>query len=99
MNETDLFVFQVARLSDDKKEALRKRRCLNPRSEKVRDERFQDGGFFDSLDLLQVKYEMLRRAGEEGKPVTQAAAEFGFSRPVPPSTRSASASRRKASRA
>lgn len=67
---------------DDKKEALRKRRCLNPRPEKVTDERFESGGFFDSLDLLQVKYEMLRRASAEGKPVIQAAAEFGFSRPA-----------------
>ncbi len=68
--------------TDDKNEALRKRRCLNPRPEKVNDELFESGGFFDSLDLLQVKYEMIRRASAEGKPVKHAAAEFGFSRPA-----------------
>ena len=37
--------------------------------------------FFDARDLVQVKYEMLRRAREEGSTVSEAAAAFGFSRP------------------
>ena len=37
--------------------------------------------FFDARDLVQVKYEMLRRARREGQPVSQVAAAFGFSRP------------------
>jgi transposase len=36
--------------------------------------------FFDPLDLVQVKYEMLRRARVEGHTVAQAASAFGFSR-------------------
>ena len=32
-------------------------------------------------DLVQVKYEMVRRVQAEGQPVTKAAAAFGFSRP------------------
>ena len=37
--------------------------------------------FFDPRDLVQVKYEMLRRVQTEGQSVTDAAANFGFSRP------------------
>jgi transposase len=36
--------------------------------------------FFDGRDLVQVKYEMLRRVQRESGSVTQAAADFGFSR-------------------
>jgi len=35
----------------------------------------------DRLDLVQVKYEMLRRVRQEEQPVSQAAAAFGLSRP------------------
>ena len=37
--------------------------------------------FFDARDLVQVKYEMLRRARQDGSTVSDAAAAFGFSRP------------------
>ncbi len=37
--------------------------------------------FFDARDLIQVKYEMLRRVREDGQSVSQAVAAFGFSRP------------------
>jgi len=37
--------------------------------------------FFDANDLVQVKYEMLRRVREEGQRVSQASVSFGFSRP------------------
>jgi len=48
----------------------------------VRDAAFTEGSpFFDPEDLVQVKYEMLRRVREEGQRVTQASAAFGFSRP------------------
>ena len=48
----------------------------------MRDAAFTEGGpFFDPEDLVQVKYEMLRRVREEGERVTQASAAFGFSRP------------------
>ena len=48
----------------------------------MRDPAFSEGSpFFDPEDLVQVKYEMLRRVREEGERVTQASAAFGFSRP------------------
>ena len=37
--------------------------------------------FFDARDLVQVKYEMVRRVKADGAPVTAAAAAFGYSRP------------------
>jgi transposase len=60
---------------------LRKHGALNPRPHKVTDELFADSTFFDARDIVQVKYEMLRRVQHDGKPVSQAAAAFGFSRP------------------
>ena len=56
--------------------------ALNPRPEEVTDEEFLSSDFFDSRDLLQVKYEMLRRVEREGQPVSKAAASFGLSRPT-----------------
>ena len=48
----------------------------------MRDAAFTEGGpFFDPEDLVQVKYEMLRRVREEGARVSAASAAFGFSRP------------------
>jgi transposase len=48
----------------------------------VRDPAFSgDNPFFDPQDLVQVKYEMLRRVRESGQPVARASAAFGFSRP------------------
>ena len=73
----------MARRREDPKEAaLREARCLNPRPEAVADEAFSTGPeFFDARDLVQVKYEMVRRVRAEGQPVSRAAAAFGFSRP------------------
>ena len=67
---------------EDKESALRRHHALNPRPQAVRDPAFiSDNPFFDPRDLVQVKYEMLRRVREEGESVSQAAADFGFSRP------------------
>jgi len=67
---------------EDKASALRREHALNPRPQAVTDSAFSSGNtFFDSRDLVQVKYEMLRRVREDGQAVTQAAADFGFSRP------------------
>ncbi len=68
-------------MDDPKSEALRKQRSLNPRPEKVTHELFQTSDFFDPRDLLQVKYEMLRRVRVDRQPIRQAAFQFGFSRP------------------
>ena len=66
---------------DPKVRALRAARSLNPRPEAVRDERFSGSEFLDARDLVQVKYEMVRRARVDGEPVGRAASAFGFSRP------------------
>jgi transposase len=67
---------------NDKETSLRRHHALNSRPEGVNDTAFRSGGpFFDARDLVQVKYEMLRRAREEGSTVSDAAAAFGFSRP------------------
>ncbi len=69
------------RPEDPKVAALREARALNPRPESVADEAFLAEEFLDARDLVQVKYEMVRRVRAEGQPVSAAAAAFGFSRP------------------
>jgi len=69
------------RPEDPKVAALREARALNPRPEAVTDEAFLAEEFLDARDLVQVKYEMVRRVRAEGQPVSAAAAAFGFSRP------------------
>ena len=66
---------------DPKTQALRRSGTLNLRPQDVHDELFREREFFDSRDLVQVKYEMLRRVSKEGHSISQAAASFGFSRP------------------
>ena len=66
---------------DPKTQALRQSGTLNLRPQDVHDELFREREFFDSRDLVQVKYEMLRRVSKEGHSISQAAASFGFSRP------------------
>jgi len=68
--------------TNGKSELLRRDGALNSRSGKVRDEQFAGTHrFFDARDLIQVKYEMLRRVQKDGWSVSQAAKIFGFSRP------------------
>jgi transposase len=55
---------------------------LNRHPERVRAPWFQADGFFDSRDLVQVKYEMLRQVRIEGAEKTEAASLFGVSRPT-----------------
>jgi hypothetical protein len=66
---------------DPKVSALKKHGTLNPHPEKVVDDLFNSMEFFDARDLMQVKYEMLRRVKEDGWTISQAAIAFGFSRP------------------
>ena len=63
-----------------KGEALRESRTLNPRPEAVVDEVFRASAFLDPLDLVQVKYEMVRRVRVDKVPVARAAVAFGFCR-------------------
>src|SRR5262245_4031473 len=55
---------------------------FNPAAEKVRDPKFREHDFFDPRDLVQVKYEMLRRVSLDHASVTAATAEYGVSRPT-----------------
>jgi transposase len=66
---------------DPKQDALREHGALNPRAERVSDPLFAEHEFFDARDLVQVKYELLRRVRVDGHPVGEAASAFGLSRP------------------
>ena len=68
--------------TDEKAHALRAAGALNPHAAAVTDAAFRTHPFFDARDLVQVKYEMLRRVQVDGQSVTQTTASFGFSRPV-----------------
>ncbi len=52
-----------------------------PKLGQVRDAVFATHEFFDSRDVVQVKYEMIRRVEVEAQPVAPTAAAFHFSRP------------------
>ena len=69
------------RREDPKVQALREERCLNPRPEAVRDPAFASSEFLDARDLVQVKYEMVRRVRVDGDAVARTVADYGFSRP------------------
>lgn len=56
-------------------------RCLNRTPELVQDVRFiKQADFFDSKDIVQVKYELLRRCEVEGNDVASSCLGFGVSR-------------------
>lgn len=65
-----------------KASALAEDGALNPVPEKVSDPKFQEGGFFDPRDIVQVKYKMLRRVSVDKASVTEASDEYGVSRPT-----------------
>lgn len=69
----------MPKTADPKEEFLRDHGTLN--THPVQDELFVTSEFFDPKDLVQVKYEMLRRVHKGGASVRQAAGAFGFSRP------------------
>ena len=69
-------------VSSVKRQTLHNNGTLNPRPNVVHDVLFHTSDFFDACDLLQVRYEMLRRVAVDGWSVTQATHAFGCSRPV-----------------
>lgn len=77
---------------DPKGDELERSRTLNPHPERVSDEAFGSSEFFDARDLVQVKYEMVRRVEAEGATVVGAASAFGMSRQSYYSTAAALAS-------
>src|SRR5262249_61626771 len=70
-----------ARRPSRKREVLKAQGALHPRPQDVTDPLFQENAFFDADDIVQVKYEMLRRVRVDAGGVSDAAADFGFSRP------------------
>jgi transposase len=62
--------------------ALLEEGTLNLAPGKVQDPKFHDGEFFDPRDIVQVKYEMLRRVSVENASVTSATEEYSVSRPT-----------------
>ena len=70
-------------MSDEKLTFLRQSHTLHPHPEEVRDPLFTSGSpFFDPRDLVQVKYELLRRVRVDGYSVSDATALFALSRPT-----------------
>ena len=67
---------------DAKRQALRDSGTLNPHAAKVSDELFVKHEFFDPDDLLQLKYEMLRRVRVDEQSVSSASRSVGLSRPT-----------------
>jgi transposase len=59
---------------------LKKNATLNPKATEVKDELFLGNDFFDPRDLVQVKYEMLRKVEKEDVDVKEAVDLFGMSR-------------------
>ena len=70
------------RRQDAKDAALARDGALNPRPEAVRDRLFNENPFFDPRDLVQVRYEMVRRHQVDSLPISDAADVFGVSRPT-----------------
>lgn len=70
----------AAMTTDPKVAALAAARSLNPHPERVVDEVFLASPFCDARDLVQVKYEMVRRVRVDKVPVTQATRAFGYCR-------------------
>lgn len=71
----------MSRDRKQKRQTLHRHGTLNPRPETVTHPLFQNSEFFDSDDLLQVKYEMLRQVHVDHESVSGASRSFGFSRP------------------
>ena len=67
---------------DQKPLELKRTGTLNPHPEAVGDLLFKENPFFDPRDLLQVRYEMLRRHSAEEMSILDASAAFGVSRPT-----------------
>ena len=69
-------------VAKDKKQMLKEQGVFNRHSNKVVEPTFRNSPFFDPDDLAQVKYEMVRQVLSEGKSVSEAAKNFGMSRPT-----------------
>lgn len=73
---------RLGQAPDAKLAALTAAGALNRNPQAVRDPLFRDGGFFDPRDLLQLRYEMVRRHRVENVSVAVTARLFGVSLPT-----------------
>ena len=71
-----------AQKRDPKREALAKEGVLNRRPEAIRDTLFTGNPFFDAKDLVQARYEMVRRHRVDGVAISETSSNFGVSRPT-----------------
>jgi transposase len=67
---------------DQKSLELQRTGTLNPHPDSISDPLFKQDPFFDPKDLLQVRYEMLRRHSVEGASIVDVATQFGIARPT-----------------
>jgi transposase len=67
---------------DPKRASLTRDGALNPRPEAIHDTLFAGNPFFDAKDLVQVRYEMVRRHRVDGIAISAVATNFGVSRPT-----------------
>ena len=71
-----------SQITDPKLGALLRSRSVNARASAVRGPLFSDSGFFDPHDLIQVRYEMVRRVCIEQHSISETSRLFGVSRPT-----------------
>jgi transposase len=71
-----------ARTNELEPAALPDSGTINPHAQAVHDPGFTGNEFFDPRDLVQVRYEMLRRVRVEGRPISETVERFGVSRPT-----------------
>jgi transposase len=65
-----------------KDEAMARDGTFNPHPEAVRDAHFLDNPFFDTGDLVQVRYEMVRRHQVDRMAISEVVSLFGVTRPT-----------------
>ena len=63
-----------------KEDILMENGTYNKKYKNVKTPKFIDDHFFDPMDIVQVKYEMLKEVEREGVTVTDATDNYGFSR-------------------
>jgi transposase len=81
--KTPVILSEESCMSDEKLAILRQSHTLHPHPDQVCDPLFTSGSpFFDPRDLVQVKYELLRRVRLDGYSVVQATSLFALSRPT-----------------
>jgi transposase len=63
-----------------KEDSLKKSNCFNQNYENVTAGIFKTSSFFDSRDIVQVKYEMIRAVSNAEGTITDISCAYGFSR-------------------